>query len=81
MGEVNDAQSLDRLENILRNIGQVVMIKVDQLQLFGILEGIKVQFVYPIVAQIQPLQMRHVAKDVTRSILLKICSIKIYIYR
>lgn len=71
MREVNDSQTLDWFKYILRNIGQVVMIKVDKLQLFGIFEGVKVQFVYPIIAQIQPLQMRHVSENITRGVLWK----------
>lgn len=69
VGKVDNAQAVNGLEYILGYVGQVVVIKVDQLQLFGVLKGIKVEFVYPIVAQIQPLQMRHIAKDVAGGVL------------
>lgn len=69
VGKVHNAQAMNGLEYILGYVSQVVVVKVDQLQLFGILKGIKVQFMYPIVAQIQPLQMRHIAKDVAGGVL------------
>jgi len=67
--KVNDAQTLNRPENILWNITQIVVSKVNQLQLSGILESIKVQLMDPIVTEVQPLQMGHVAKDITGGVL------------
>lgn len=69
MREVNDAQALDRFEYILGNVTEVIVAKEDQLELFGVLEGIKVQFVDPVVAEVQPLQVGHVAEDITSRVL------------
>jgi len=62
--QVHDAQLLQRSENLRRDIRDLIPREKQYLHVPGVFEAIEIHLDQSVMPQIEPLQMRHVTKDI-----------------